>query len=215
MKYKKLNYQYDKERLLNEIFQHEHEFVDIPASKEYLKFRPFDLVDALLYDQITTVSSQGINKGRISSWQGYSFTHVLEDQMSVYGGNTLRLKYENWIWKNNANCDYLKTIVNDLGFTQIQNIRAMIIHPPGFGPVHCDIPSNIDYYKDHTSVTINLEDGGQPLVALIDNQKVECNDPCFIFEDNCWHGVGQVTSRRTQLRINGKVDQEKLNEYLS
>ena len=42
----------------------------------------------------------------------------------------------------------------------------------------------------------------------------EFNDPCFIFQDNCWHGVGIVSSRRTQLRINGKVDSTILNKYL-
>jgi hypothetical protein len=215
MKYKKLNFNYDKNKLLKEVFQHEHNFIEIPATKEFLQYRPFDIVDPKLYDQVTTISSLEITKGHIPSWQGYSFTHVPGDRMSAYGGNTLRLKYENWCWKDDANCDYLKFIVNELGFTQIQNIRAMVINPPGFGPVHCDVPPAVDYYKEHTSVTFNLEDGGQPLIALIDNQKVECNDPCFLFEDNCWHGVGQVTSRRTQLRINGKMNRGKLNEYIS
>lgn len=214
MKYKKLNFNYDKNKLLNEVFKHEHNFTEIPATKEFLQYRPFDIVDPVLYDQVTTVSSLGITKGPIPSWQGYSFTHVPSDRMSTYGGNTLRLKYENWCWKEDADCDYLKFIVNELGFTHIQNIRAMVIKPPGFGPVHCDVPPAIDYYKEHTSVTFNLEDGGQPLIALINNQQIECNDPCFLFEDNCWHGVGQVTSRRTQLRINGKVNQEKFNNYL-
>jgi hypothetical protein len=91
----------------------------------------------------------------------------------------------------------------------------MVLQPPGFGPVHCDAHPSHDYYNTHISITLNLEDGGMPLIALIDDQQVECNDSCFIFEDNCWHGVGQVSSRRTQLRINGKVNQGKLNEYLS
>ena len=43
----------------------------------------------------------------------------------------------------------------------------------------------------------------------------EFNDPCFIFEDDCWHGVGQVSSRRTQVRINGIVNQDILSSYLA
>jgi hypothetical protein len=215
MKYKKLNFIYDKDKLIEEVFQHEKEFIEIPATKEFLQYRPFDIVDPAWYDQVTTVSNLGINKGTIPSWSGYSFTHVPGDKMSFYGGNALRLKYEEWVWRNDANCPYLKSIVDTLGFTQIQNIRSMVLQPPGFGPVHCDAPPSHDYYNTHVSITLNLEDGGMPLIALIDGQYVECNDTCFIFEDNCWHGVGQVTSRRTQLRINGKVNQGKLNEYLS
>jgi hypothetical protein len=216
MNYKKLNYSYKKDIVLEEIFQHRSKFVDIPASKEFLKSRPFSIVDESLYDQVTTVSTNsGIVKGTIPSWKGFSFTYVPTDPITVYGGNMSRIKHEIWQWKPESNCPYIQEIVKDLGFTQIQNIRAMIIEPPGFGPVHCDVPPTIDYYKDHTSITLNLEDGGLPLIAKIQETLYEFNDPCFIFEDNCWHGVGQVSSRRTQLRINGIVDKVKLNEILS
>ena len=213
--YHKLNFSYNREFLLKEIFQHEQEFVDIPASAEYLKFRPFDIVDTALYEQVTTVSMSGvIKKGSVPSWRGYSFTHIPNNSLSSYGSNSLRFKPEQWVWKDNSNCKYLKSLIEELGFIEIQNIRAMIIEPTGFGPVHCDVPPNIDYYKNHTSVTFNLEDGGQPLIAKIQDNMYEFNDPCFIFQDNCWHGVGIVSSRRTQLRINGKVDSTILKKYI-
>lgn len=213
--YHKLNFNYNKELLLAEIFQHKKEFMDIPASAEYLKYRPFDIVDKELYDQVTTLSSSGIiKKGSIPSWKGYSFTHVPNVTLSTYGSNNLRLKHDLWEWKENSNCDYLKSLVKDLGFFEIQNIRAMVIEASGFGPVHCDVPPNINYYDNHTSVTFNLEDGGQSLIAKIQDKFYEFNDPCFIFQDNCWHGVGIVSSRRTQLRINGKADLKTLNKYL-
>jgi hypothetical protein len=214
MIYKKLNYIYNKEDVLKEIFQYESQFVDIPASKEFLKFRPFSIVDESLYENITTVSAYNkIEQGTIPSWRGFSFTHVPGDDITKYGGNMSRIKHEVWEWKKNINCPYIQNIVKDLGFKQIQNIRVMVIEPPGFGPVHCDVPPSNDYYKNHTSITLNLENGGQPLIAKVNDHMLEYDDPCFIFEDNCWHGVGVVTSRRTQLRLNGVVDFNILEQY--
>jgi hypothetical protein len=213
MKYQKLFFNYNKEILINEIFQNEKDFVDIPATKEYLQYRPFDIVDKTMYEKVTTVSGVGIQKGILPSWRGFSFTHVPKDPITNYGGNLSRLKHEEWTWKPTLECSYIKSLVLELGFTQIQNIRVMVIEPPGFGPVHLDVPPGVDYYKDHVSITLNVEDGGVPLIAMIDGKLTECNDPCFIFQDDCWHGVGVVKSRRTQLRINGKVDQNQLDLY--
>ena len=214
MKYQKLSFNYDKEILLKEIFQHSQNFVDIPASKEYLQYRPFDIVDNTLYENVTTVSKSGVQRGTIPTWKGYSFSHVPLDPMSMYGGNVFKLKHETWEWKKYSNCSYIQLLAEQLGFVQIQNVRSMVIEPPGFGPVHCDIPEDSDYYKNHISITFNIENGGVPLIAMIDGSLVECDDPCFVFQDNCWHGVGVVTSRRTQLRINGVVDYQKFSQYI-
>jgi hypothetical protein len=212
-RYSKLNFSYDKGKVAKEILQ--HQLIDIPPIKQYLNFRPFDLVDKSLYDQVTVLTTRGIEHGILPSWQGYSFTHVPGDQMSRYGGNLSRLEHEKWEWKSDANCEYIKEIVDRLGFINIQNVRAMLLSPPGFGPVHNDVPPKTSYYDKHISITLNVADGGMPLVAMIDGSLKEYNDDCFIFQDNCWHGVGQVSSQRIQLRINGTVDEDKLNEILS
>jgi hypothetical protein len=219
-KYKKLNYVYDKSQVLDEIYKNTEKFYEILALKENFKKRPFSIVPDEFYERVD--SRHPYNKefngkkipGTISSWEGYNFTYVPGDRDSVYGRNSDRAKGQEWMWKPEVTCDYLKKIVQDLGFVSIQNIRAMIINPGGFGPVHKD-DSESSYYKKYTSVTLNLEDGGQPLTAQIDGEFYEFNDPCFIFEDDCWHGVGQVSSRRTQVRINGIVNQDILSSYLS
>jgi hypothetical protein len=207
-RYARLNFSYDKERVKQEILQ--HFLTDIPAIKQYLDLRPFDLVPKELYEKITVLTEQGIVKGELPSWKGYSFTHVPGDRMSSYGGNLTRIKFDIWAWKDDANCPYIKEIVESLGFDQIQNIRSMILQPPGFGPVHNDVPPNSDYYNDHVSVTLNISNGGKPLVALIDSSLKEFNDDCFIFRDDCWHGVGLVEFPRIQLRINGKINADRL-----
>jgi hypothetical protein len=214
MKYQKLSFNYDRELLLKEIFQHSNNFVDIPAAKEYLAYRPFDIVDKRMYDNVTTVSKLGVQPGTISSWKGYSFTYVPIDPMSTYGGNFFKLKHEIWQWKKHSNCPYIQSLTEQLGFVQIQNVRSMVIEPPGFGPVHCDIPEDSDYYNNHISITFNIENGGVPLIAMINESLVECDDPCFIFQDNCWHGVGIVKSRRTQLRINGVIDYQRFSQFI-
>lgn len=212
-RYLRLNFSYDKARVAKEILQ--HQFTDIPAIKQFLNLRPFDLVKKELYDNVTVLTEYGIVPGTIPSWKGYSFTHVPGDTMSSYGGNLSRIKHKNWAWKADANCPYIKELVSRLGFTSVQNVRAMLLDPPGFGPVHNDVPPDSNYYNNHVSITLNIADGGQPLVAMIDNNLVEFNDDCFIFRDDCWHGVGLVSSQRIQLRINGIVDEARLNEILS
>ena len=212
-RYAGLNFSYDKENVTKEILQ--HRFTEIPAIKKFLNLRPFDLVEKSLYDKVTVLTDHGIVQGSIPSWKGYSFTHVPGDMMSNYGGNLSRIKHENWIWKDDANCPYIKQLVENLGFTSVQNVRAMVLDSPGFGPVHNDLPPDSNYYDNHISITLNITDGGQPLVAMIDGNLVEINDACFMFRDDCWHGVGLVSSQRIQLRINGIVDETKLNEILS
>lgn len=214
-KYKKLNYNYDKELILAEIFSHVDKFINLYPRRETFNQRPFSIVSDELYEKLTALEKDGtVTTGSFSAWQGFSFTHIPGDRLSEIGQNKDRLTKENWQWKPNVDCQYLKKIVKDLGFTSIQNIRVMVINAGGFGPVHSDIISSNNYYETHTSVTLNIEDGGQALVALINGQLHELNDPCFIFEDDCWHGVGVVSSRRTQVRINGIANKDILNSYL-
>lgn len=211
--YARLNFSYDKAKITEEILQ--HKFTDIPAIKQFLSLRPFDLVERSLYDKVTVLTEQGIILGSIPSWKGYSFTHVPGDMISRYGGNLSRIKHEIWTWKDNANCPYIKEIVSQLGFISIQNVRAMVLDAPGFGPVHNDVPPNSNYYDNHVSITLNIANGGQSLVAMINDRLVEINDDCFVFRDDCWHGVGVVESQRIQLRINGIVDENRINEIFS
>lgn len=218
-KYRKVKYDYDKEKLLEEIYKHEDMFFKILALKENFKKRPFSIVPEDYYDKVESREPYGPLDGKriegsISTWKGFNFTHIPGEPVSKYGRNSNRLTHENWEWRPDVECDYLKKIVNDLGFVSIQNVRVMTIYPGGFGPVHIDASPESLYYDNHISITLNVEDGGQPLVAQIDGSLYEFNDRCFIFKDDCWHGVGLVNSRRTQIRINGTVDQKILNMYL-
>jgi len=215
IKHIELNFKYDKQRVIEEIFNHSSMFVHIPPAKMPLRFRTFDLVDPSLYQKITTVGINGIEWGKITTWRGLSFTHIPGNKSSEYGSNSLRELDVNWEWRPNIHCIYIQDIVQRLGFTKVQTVRAMTINPPGFGPVHCDLVPNSKYYQDHISVTLNLENGGQPLVAMVENKLVEIDNDCFVFYDDCWHGVDLVKSRRTQVRINGIVDKNILNQYIS
>ena len=214
-KYKKLNYVYNKDKVLTEIFAQTSNFVNIFSRRETFKQRPFSIVPDEMYEKVDAIESNGkLVPGVISSWKGFNFTHIPGDTISNIGQNKDRLTKENWEWKPAVECTYLKKIVQDLGFISIQNVRAMVMQPGGFGPVHSDILLKNSYYQKHTSVTLNIENGDQPLTALIDGEMYELNDPCFVFEDDCWHGVGIVSSRRTQLRINGVVDYNIFNTHL-
>jgi hypothetical protein len=213
IRYSRLNFSYDKKKLSDEI--NHYEFTDIPPIKQFLNTRPFNLVDNSLYEKVTLITETGITQGELPSWKGYSFTHVPGDLLSSYGSNLSRMRFENWEWKEDSECPYIRQIISDLGFIKVQNVRAMSLEPPGFGPVHNDVPPHSKYYDNHVSVTLNISDGGMPLTALIDDKLLEINDDCFMFRDDCWHGVGLVTSKRLQLRINGIVDERHFNEILS
>lgn len=212
IRYANLNFSYDKEKVKEEIFQ--HTFFDIPAAQQYLDLRPFDLVDPSLYRKVSVLTPQGILEGEIPSWKGYSFTEIPNDMMSQFGSNLSRIKSDDWVWKKNANAPYIQSLVKELGFLKVQNVRAMIIDPPGFGPVHTDLPPNSNYFNNHVSVTLSISDGGQLLTAMLDGELKELGSDCFLFRDDCWHGVKQVTSQRVQLRINGIVNPEKFSTLI-
>jgi hypothetical protein len=214
MKHVKLNFSYDKNKVREEIFSHVAEFVDIPPSKKSLKHRTFDLVDSDSYDNVTVLGESGIEYKSIPTWKGFCFTHIPNNELSTYGSNLQREMFINWEWKDNSNCPYIQSLIKNLGFTSVQTVRAMILKPPGFGPVHCDMLPLSGYYKKNISITLNIDNGGVPLVAMIDNKLVEIDDDCFIFYDNCWHGVKHVKSQRVQLRINGKIDATILNKFI-
>jgi len=52
-RYARLNFSYDKEKVAEEILQ--HKFTDIPAIKQFLSLRPFDLVERSLYTALFRV----------------------------------------------------------------------------------------------------------------------------------------------------------------
>jgi len=213
MKYRKLNFTYDRHIVLEEIFQNEEKFVEIPTTFEATKNRPFDIVSKDLYSKVKYVAQSPDPHRVLPSWKGLSFTHIPGISESLTGKNRLRLTHDDWSWRPDILCPYIKDISKELGYISLQNVRAMILEPPGFGPVHKDVEPHLNYFENHTSITLNLEDGGQPLIALFDGKQNALNDPCFIFQDDCWHGVGVVSSRRTQLRFNGVVDLEVLKKY--
>jgi len=204
IKYQKLFYEYDKNKLINEILSNRPYFHHMPPDFLTLKRRKFSLIDGKDYNDLTIVHESNIIAGKINSWQGVSFTYKKGLNESKSGKNSLRSQYDEWNWRYELNSNYLQEIVKELGFYEVQNVRAMIIDPPGFGPVHKDA-CQPGYYDKNISVTLNLQNGSKPLVALLDDSLVEIDEDVFIFQDDCWHGVGTVVSQRIQVRINGKV----------
>lgn len=203
--YRKLNFEYNKIKLTKEILSNAGHFHQMPPDFLTIKKRKFSILDSGDYEKLTLVNGDKILKGQYDSWKGLCFTHKKGEYVSLSGKNNLRSLLKEWSWREDLNSNYLIQIVNELGFYEIQNVRVMIIDTNNFGPVHKDACDE-NYYDDHVSVTLNLEDGGKPLLALINEELIEINDDAFIFCDNCWHGVGRVNSRRIQVRINGKSD---------
>jgi hypothetical protein len=210
----KLKFPFDKERLRQEVLSCESKFRDIPANREGVRGRPFDLVPRELYDEITYFDGQTVVKGRLPSWRGLSFTHIPGVERSLGGSNVLRTQDARWEFRTDLTFDYLKSLIKVFGFSELQNIRAMVLDPPGFGPVHIDLAPTSNYYEQHVSVTLSIDDGGQPLAAFWDGEYHHLSEDCFVFRDDCWHGVGIVTRRRIQVRINGRMDPDQLRRWI-
>lgn len=201
--YQKLNFKFSKKKLIEEVLSNSMHFHQMPPDFLTLKTRKFSIINGGDYDKVTVAGVNAVLQGQIDSWKGLCFTYKKGEAISKSGKNSLRSYLNDWSWRKDLNCSYLIEIVKELGFYEIQNVRVMIIEPGGFGPVHKDACAE-NYYNDHVSVTLNLADGGKPLLALINEELIEINDDAFVFCDNCWHGVGKVNSRRIQIRINGK-----------
>ena len=95
MHYKKLNYQYDQSKVIEEIYRNQNRFVEIPTSMAASAGRPFDIVSKELYDQVkfvqTLSNDQTNNQRTIPSWYGFCFTCIPGTDESHIGKNKFRL----------------------------------------------------------------------------------------------------------------------------
>ena len=156
-----------------------------------------------------------VNK-RYPSWKGCSLTYLDDSQSSKMGAARVRndnIK-TNWQWREDIHIPYIQSVVEQFGFRILHTVRLLIIPEGSIGLVHQDDWGT--YYKNKGfSVTLNVSNGGSPIVFLNGDQRHEAwPDKCHVFRDDCWHGIPQVSSRRMQIRINGVPDHRRIMQMV-
>ena len=146
------------------------------------------------------------------AWKGTSLTYRNDLKTA---SNTGAYRFRNnaidaeWDWREDIAVPYIRQLVESLQFVRLHTVRVFWLNAGSIGMVHNDDPTQT-YYKDKGfSLTLNLKSGGSPLVFLNGDQRHDVHPgKCFIFKDDCWHGVPQVSSTRMQIRINGVIDED-------
>ncbi|NJO60969.1 MAG: hypothetical protein HC836_22745 [Richelia sp. RM2_1_2] len=169
--------------------------------------------------------------GAYNSWQTMNLTYHPADEETKWInhrkiGNAqpvpLReLHPEAWEWREEItnNIPVLKSIINDLEFKYINQLRLLIMHPPSFAGLHIDSYSDTEFFnKGFTAITLNIDSGGGDLVFLSKNNTPSKTDSSILawhFIDNCLHGVTKCNGIRVQLRIIGKTTISKYKALMN
>ena len=216
IRFAKLNFNYDSEKLKTEILQLESQFKSMPALDVWAKQHSLIDVGTLSeIQEITVISKDGnVQRKKYSAWRGLSITHLPSLPLSTIGTNSIRNRSAvNWEWRKDVNAPYLRQLAESFNFKQIHSVRIMMLPAESIGLVHVD--STQDYYKNNVSITLNVTNGGSPIIFEQDGITHSVKDDCaFLFRDDCYHGVPRVVSDRIQVRINGAPNNDVLSKLV-
>lgn len=150
-------------------------------------------------------------------WIGIGLTMLPENTKSKGGAVRIRNSNtnESWVWREDIQTPYIRELVELLGFKTLHTIRIMMLPAGSIGLVHNDDVDRNYYKNGRLSVTFNVDDGGSPLVFLEKDKRYDMfPNKTFIFRDDCWHGIPQVSRQRIQVRMSGIIDEENLESLL-
>jgi hypothetical protein len=214
IRFGRLDFAVDKPKLQAECDSTRSSWHELPTLKRFLDAPPFDVVPRALLAEMSYLDDRSghVEFRTYRSWQGCSLTHLPNEPASRTGTVRLRNRHKSaWSWRGAF--PYLQHLCETLGFHQLHTVRVLALAPGSFGPVHIDDPRG-DYYRDDcVSVTVNVADGGARLLYLDHGRVCAAEGDCFIFADDCWHGVTMTSKERLQLRISGRAG-DRLRRFL-
>ena len=194
VRFGELDFEYDAEKLLKDLN-------DI----KYIQYFA-DASTHLNHSRLPIFNQFQIDNCKI--WKGINLTKPAE-QISLKNSSLSKIRNENsdveWVWVEKF--PYIEYIAKTLGFIKINLVRVLVLEPGSIGSIHNDNSAKSYYYDRRTSITLNINDGGSPLVFLNGKEiHSKMPGPAFLFRDDCWHGIPQTETERVQIRINGVVD---------
>jgi hypothetical protein len=219
IRFANLKFDYDQQRVADEIGSLK-DLHDLPAKEAALNEQwriPLftdEQVNNTTYwsDELSTTIVK-----KYPAWQGIGLTKLGNNRHSLGGAVRIRNHNANgnWTWRDDLSVSYIRETVERLGFKEIHTVRVLMLPAGGIGLIHNDDVNNTYVNNNGFSVTLNIDNGGSPLVYVEDGVRYDLYpDKAFIFSDNCWHGVPQVSRKRIQLRISGIADFDHLGRMI-
>ena len=151
-------------------------------------------------------------------WKSCSLTYLDNEykDKSMLGQPGLRnSNITPWQWRTDIDIPYIRQIADSLNFKMLTTVRVLTMDAGCIGLVHNDDPEGKFYKSLGYSVTLNVSDGSTSMVYTENNRRQELKpDKCFVFRDDCWHGIPETTSHRIQIRINGIPDTKTIKNLL-
>lgn len=218
LRFAKINLDYDKKIVENEILSLKNQFTICPVGKKYAKAHPQIFVGTEEEINEVTVTDDiditRVYRKKLDPWYGFSLTHIPGNLQTKVGSNFIRnSSTASWIWRDDISAPYIRKLVEFLNFKELHSVRILLLPANSIGLVHQD--SNAEYYRENISLTLNIKTGNSSLVFLKQNKNYHVgNDDAFLFRDDCLHGIPKVSSDRLQIRINGKPNQDIMHKLV-
>lgn len=197
--------------------------------------KKWNMVDPEVYDLCDIQSESGIVKRGSEQWLATSLIELVTDNkdllfLSRLGSVAVRNNLLNngeykfkELYKNLSIVKWIQT----LPIKKFIGVRCVSLKPGTFASIHRDennlqhhkngtsLPRNVLWESGFISITINITDGDQPLFYSLNSKMEESfkvNDPVYMFNDYCPHGVPVVSSRRRQIRVTGIPTEDLLDK---
>lgn len=189
----------------------------------------WDMVDPGLYDLCDINVKNGVLHRGIPQWQMTQLMQlVLEEHdsnelksMHQLGGTTLRNQLLHRTWELKPAFQDLEIVkwIQQLPITDIKSIHCVSIEPGQFASIHRDnrqtqsnTKHNAVYKQGFVVMTLNITNGGVPLYWALDGKDSQncrhADASAYITSDYFLHGVPVVTSRRRQVRITARPNEQ-------
>jgi len=230
--YATLNLSFDRDRFIDEYDQRiwpvSQPFVSIQTAWTRTKQLNdyWQIVPTALLDQYELKVSQVDNTTVVSDtaqWDMIQLMYVDGAEPPEVSGSGWRNTHLDHEWKLKpqfADLAIIDWIHNNIPMKKIVGIHCVSIEPGGFSNIHRDVywlnsginpaANNGVYRKGFVVVTLNISNGGVPLLWSLDGDDVyrprgEDSD-CYMISDYFYHAVPVTQSRRRQIRITGIPD---------
>ena len=217
MIFKNFNYDYDKEKVIQEIISCRDLFSYIPPYIEWIKWAKKKIVFMVeseqMYDEITYQDSNGVVEKKLKPPMSFymknsDFKNIsyLKSKTHNTGGSIYNPEIGNRL-------EYTKEIIEQLPFENISLIRVFMTENT-FLPTHND-----GRYGDKSrnlGVSLVPVHSGAPLKYFDkENNKVESIfSSAFMFDDSCLHGIPMVDGIRIDIRIFGNLKKNFLKDKI-
>lgn len=213
MIYKSFDYDYDKEKVIQEIMSCRDLFFYIPPYIEWIKWAKKKIVFMVesekLYDEITYQDSNGVVEKNLKPPMSFYIKNSDFKNKSYLKSKTYDNESSSYNPEIGDRLVYTKEIIEKLPFESINLIRVFVTENT-FLPTHND--GSYDDKSRNLGVSLVPIHSGAPLKYFDkETNKVESIfSSAFVFDDSYFHGIPMVDGLRIDIRIFGNLKKDFL-----